>query len=88
MPVLSTSIGTCALSPGFDTVITLESGQLFLQPTNHQELPPCPASPTNFFLQTMDTEIEFARDALGRMNRCVLAGWSANAGSQQMTLAF
>jgi hypothetical protein len=52
--------------------ITLEGDQLMSQATGQGKLPLFPESPSKFFLKVVDAQIEFFRDASGKVTHLVL----------------
>jgi hypothetical protein len=64
--------GTYALAPNFDLVVTVENGQLVTQATGQGKVPLFPESETKFFLTVMNAEIEFVKDADGKVTGLVL----------------
>jgi CubicO group peptidase (beta-lactamase class C family) len=70
--VLAQYVGTFALAPGFDLVVTLENGQLITQATGQGKVPLFPESETKFFPTMIDAEIEFFKDSDGRVTHLVL----------------
>jgi CubicO group peptidase (beta-lactamase class C family) len=71
-PILAQYTGTYTLAPGFDLVITLESGQLMGQATGQGKLPLFAESETSFFLKVVDAQIDFARDGAGTVTSLTL----------------
>jgi hypothetical protein len=63
--VLQRYVGTYELRPGFDLVVTLESGQLMAQATGQPKFSLFAESETRFFLKAVDAQIEFARGDTG-----------------------
>jgi CubicO group peptidase (beta-lactamase class C family) len=64
--------GTYALAPNFDLVVTVENGQLVTQATGQGKVPLFPESETKFFPTVMDAEVEFVKDADGKVTGLVL----------------
>jgi CubicO group peptidase (beta-lactamase class C family) len=58
--ILAQYVGTYALTPGFDLVVTLEGGQLMAQATGQPAFPLFAESETSFFLKAVDAQVEFA----------------------------
>ena len=64
--------GTYELRPGFDLVVTVENGQLITQATGQPMFPVYAESETRFFPLEFPAEIEFVKDAGGKVNALVL----------------
>jgi CubicO group peptidase (beta-lactamase class C family) len=69
--VLARYPGTYRLQPGFDLVITLESGQLISQATGQAKAPLYAEAENKFFLKVAPAQIEFVSDG-GRVTELVL----------------
>ena len=65
-------VGTYRLAPTFAITITEESGALFLQATDQPKFPLFASAMDRFFLRVVEAQIEFNRDAAGRVNELVL----------------
>jgi CubicO group peptidase (beta-lactamase class C family) len=63
--------GTYTLRPGFDLIVTLDSGQLAAQATGQPKAPLFAASETTFFLKVVQAEIEFVA-AGGKVTHLIL----------------
>jgi len=59
--LLEPLVGTYALAPTFDIVITRDGAQLFAQATGQPRLTLLALSPTRFALAEVDAEIEFVK---------------------------
>lgn len=70
--VLPTYVGVYEVAPTFSIAITLENGQLMAQATNQQKFPVFPESQSRFFLKVVNAQLEFFRDANGRISHLVL----------------
>jgi hypothetical protein len=70
--VLATYTGTYGLGPGFDMVVTLEGDQLMEQATGQPKFPIFPETETKFFLKVVDAQIDFQKDAGGKVTGLVL----------------
>ncbi len=70
--ILAQYTGTYEMRPGFDLVITLESGQLVSQATGQRKMPLFAESETKFFPKVMDAEIEFFKDEKGAVTHLML----------------
>jgi len=70
--ILADYTGTYQLFPKFDLVVTLENGQLMTQATGQGKLPVYAESETKFFPTVVPAEIEFVRDAQGKVTGLVL----------------
>jgi CubicO group peptidase (beta-lactamase class C family) len=64
--------GTYALAPKFDLIITVENGQLVGQVTGQGKYPLFAESETRFFPTAMDVEVEFVKDANGKVTALIL----------------
>jgi CubicO group peptidase (beta-lactamase class C family) len=64
--------GTYELGPGFDVVVTVESGQLMAQATGQPKFPLYAETETKFFPLDFPAEIEFVKDDNGKVNVLVL----------------
>ena len=65
-------VGTYRLAPTFAITITEENGALFLQATDQPKFPVFAEAMDKFFLRVVDAQIEFSRDASGRVVELVL----------------
>src|SRR5215510_6066852 len=79
--VLTQYVGTYELTPTLNVVITLEGNKLMVRPTNHPKFPLFPESRTHFFFKDFDAQVEFSKDAEGR----VLLTWR-QAGHTRIVL--
>ena len=70
--ILADYVGTYELAPGRDFIFTLEDGHLVGQPTGQPKATLTPESPSEFFLSDNDVEIEFVKDAQGKVSYLVL----------------
>ncbi len=70
--VLKQYVGTYELSPGADVEMTLEGDQLMTQITGQPKFPLFPETETRFFLKVVDAEVEFMKDASGKVTHIVL----------------
>jgi len=79
--VLTQYIGTYALAPNFDLVVTVENGQLMTQATGQGKIPLFAESETRFFPIVIDADIDFVKDAQGKVISLVLhqSGHNMNA---------
>lgn len=57
---------------GFAFTITLEGDQLMTQASGQQKIPIFPESESKFFLKIVDAQLEFFRDATGKVTHAVL----------------
>jgi len=64
--------GTYALAPNFDLVVTVENGQLMTQATGQGKIALFAESETKFFPIVIDAEIDFVKDASGKVTQLVL----------------
>jgi CubicO group peptidase (beta-lactamase class C family) len=65
-------VGDYELSPGFIITILKRGGKLISQATGQPEVELFPESETRFFLKVVDAQVEFARDASGKVTGLVL----------------
>ena len=65
-------VGTFALAPKMDVMVTLEGGQLMVQLSGQPKLPLFAESDTKFFLKVVDAVFEFFTDRQGRVTHLVL----------------
>jgi CubicO group peptidase (beta-lactamase class C family) len=70
--ILAQYAGTYALAPNFDLVVTDENNQLQAQATGQGKAPIYPESETKFFPTVIDAEIEFVKDADGKVANLIL----------------
>lgn len=70
--ILASYVGTYALAPNFDLVITLENGQLMTQATGQSKFPVYAETESKFFPLVVPAEIEFVKDDQGKVNALVL----------------
>jgi CubicO group peptidase (beta-lactamase class C family) len=70
--ILTQYVGTYALQPGFDLVITLEGNQLITQATGQGKIPIFAESETKFFPKVMEASIEFFKDKKGAVSHLIL----------------
>ncbi len=77
--VLETYVGTYELRPNFAINVLVKDGQMFTQATGQREVPMLAASETRFFPADFDAEIEFVKDADGKVSSIVL-----RQGGQEM----
>jgi CubicO group peptidase (beta-lactamase class C family) len=70
---LAAYVGTYELMPGFEMVVTLENGQLMTQATRQQKIPVFAESETKFFPKVVEAQIEFIKDASGKVTGLVLS---------------
>jgi CubicO group peptidase (beta-lactamase class C family) len=70
--VLSEYVGTYALEPNFDLVITAKDGELTVHANGESDLELRAESATKFYPLKMEAEFEFVRDAQGKVSYLVL----------------
>ena len=63
--VLSQYVGTYALAPGVNIMMTLDGDQLMTQLSGQPKFPVFAESETKFFLKVVDAQIEFGKDDKG-----------------------
>ena len=64
--------GEYELAPGFSIVVTKENNRLMTQATGQQKVEIFPESETKFFLKVVDAQIEFVKDASGKVTGLIL----------------
>jgi hypothetical protein len=64
--------GSYELRPGFNLVVTVENGQLMTQATGQPMFPVYAESETRFFPLEFPAELEFVKDAGGKVNTLIL----------------
>jgi hypothetical protein len=69
---LSQYVGEYELQPGFTLTVTQEGTRLFAQGTGQQKVEVYPESETKFFLKVVEAQIEFAKDASGKVSKLTL----------------
>jgi CubicO group peptidase (beta-lactamase class C family) len=69
---LSQYVGTYQLGPGMKCVMTLENGQLMTQVAGQPKFPVFAETETRFFLKVVDAQIDFEKDALGKVTSFTL----------------
>ena len=77
--ILETYVATYELRPNFAINVLVKDGQMFTQATGQREVPMLAASETRFFPADFDAEIEFVKDADGKVSSIVL-----RQGGQEM----
>lgn len=70
--ILADYVGTYQLAPSVNLVVTLEGGKLMAQPTGQEKAQIYALSATKFVPTVVSTEIEFVRDAQGKVMHLVL----------------
>jgi CubicO group peptidase (beta-lactamase class C family) len=70
--ILPQYAGTYALAPNFDMVVTVENGQLFAAVTGQGKNPLFAESETKFFPTENPAELEFVKDADGKVTALIL----------------
>ena len=70
--ILADYVGTYQLAPNANLVITLEDGKLMAQPTGQDKAQIYAESTTKFVPTIVSTEVEFLRDAQGKVTHLVL----------------
>jgi CubicO group peptidase (beta-lactamase class C family) len=69
---LTALVGTYSLAPGVDLAVTLEGNQVWTQLTGQGKLQIFAESPMLFFLKVVDAQLEFAKDASGKVAQVTL----------------
>jgi serine-type D-Ala-D-Ala carboxypeptidase/endopeptidase len=70
--VLRGYVGRYSLSPGVEFAITIEQGRLYAQLTGQAAYPVYATSADHFFYTAVDAQLDFERDASGRIVALVL----------------
>lgn len=70
--VLKNHEGTYEIAPTFSIVVTLENGGLMIQATGQPKINIYPKSETKFYLKVVDAQIEFFKDATGKVEKLEL----------------
>ena len=70
--ILAKYVGTYALMPNFDIVMTLEGDRLMTQATGQPKFPLFAESETKFFLKVVDAEVEFFKNEKGNVTHIML----------------
>ncbi len=65
-------LGEYELAPGFSIVVTKEDNKLMIQATGQEKVEIFPESETKFFLKVVDAQIEFVKDASGKVTELIL----------------
>lgn len=64
--------GEYELAPGFVITVTKENNKLMIQPTGQQKAEIFPESETKFFPKVVDAQIEFVKDASGKVTELII----------------
>jgi CubicO group peptidase (beta-lactamase class C family) len=78
--ILQQFVGTYPLAPNVAMSVTVENGQLIMQPTGQRKLPVFAETETRFFAKAVEATIEFQKDATGAVTALTL-----NQGGRSMT---
>jgi len=70
--VLNNYVGTYEIAPTFSIAVTLENGALMIQATNQPKVNIYPESETKFYLKIVEAQIEFFKDATGKVEKLEL----------------
>jgi len=70
--ILKQYVGVYELAPGVDITFSLEGNQLMAQVTGQPKFPLFAETETKFFLKVVDRQIEFFRDASGKVTYIIL----------------
>ncbi len=70
--ILAEYVGRYELAPTFSIEVTRESGKLFVQATNQPRFRIFAATEARWFLNAVPAEVEFQRDARGKVHQLVL----------------
>ena len=77
--ILISYIGEYELQAGFVITVTKEGNKLFAQATGQPQFELFATSETNWFLKVVDAQVEFVKDATGKVTKLVL-----NQGGQKI----
>lgn len=70
--IMDEYVGRYELAPTFAIEVTREGSNLYVQATNQPRFRVFPASETRWFLKVVAAEVEFGRDAAGKVNQLTL----------------
>lgn len=70
--ILAQYAGTYALEPNVDVTMTVEGDALMTQITGQPKFPLFAESETRFFLKVVDAQVEFVKDAQGKVNHLII----------------
>ncbi len=70
--VLRGYVGTYSMAPGVDLNVTLEGNHLVTQMTGQEKIPIFPETQSLFFVKVMDAQLEFKKDASGKVIQVIL----------------
>ncbi len=70
--VLKNYVGTYEIAPTFSIAVTLENGGLMIQATGQPKANIYPESETKFYLKIVNAQIEFFKDAAGKVEKLEL----------------
>jgi CubicO group peptidase (beta-lactamase class C family) len=70
--ILAQYTGVYELQPGVEVTMTVEDGQLMTQITGQPKFPLFAESETKFFLKVVDAQVEFFKDAQGKVTHLVI----------------
>jgi hypothetical protein len=82
--VLEAVTGVYETSPDFTFSITKEQSRLFLQATGQEKVEIYAESPTVFFLKVNDAQLEFVKDAAGKVTKAILKQGGRNADARKI----
>jgi CubicO group peptidase (beta-lactamase class C family) len=83
--ILSRYVGTYALAPGVNLLITLDKNQLSEKLGGQDAFPIFPESKTSFFLKVVDAQIEFRTDSTGAVTSLVLHQGGRDQEARRLT---
>ena len=69
--LLSPYIGVYRVAPGLNLYVTMQNGQLFIRSTGGETVRLWPESSTHFFVNEVDAQLTFTRDATGTVTGLV-----------------
>jgi CubicO group peptidase (beta-lactamase class C family) len=81
---LAAYVGRYQLAPGAIIDVTLKEGQMRVQLTGQPAFPIYASAPDKFFLKVVDAQIDFERDAHGKVVALILHQNGANQRAQQI----
>jgi hypothetical protein len=70
--ILDTYVGDYELGPNFILTVTREKNQLITQATGQSKIKIYAETETKFFVKVMDAQLEFVKDASGKVEKLIL----------------
>src|SRR5262249_53796480 len=78
--ILQQYVGVYELTPSFSMEVRLKNGVLTVQASGQGELEMFAETPTKFFLKVVDAQLEFVKNAEGKVDKLIL-----NQGGREMS---